>query len=114
MRLMMRMGGLLMLMGVGVWLASPTFQAAEKPNGQALYARRCVMCHGRDGKGFKAMKTQDFTDPKWQASMKDAQIADIIKNGKKEAHMPAFGDKLNDAEIQAIVAHIRTLNSAKK
>ena len=114
MRLMMRMGGLLMLMGVGGWLASPAFQAAEKPNGQALYARRCVMCHGRDGKGFKAMKTQDFTDPKWQASLKDAQIADIIKNGKKEAHMPAFGDKLNDAEIQAIVAHIRTLNSAKK
>jgi mono/diheme cytochrome c family protein len=28
--------------------------------------------------------------------------------------MPAFGDKLNDAEIQAIVAHIRSLNSAKK
>ena len=114
MRLIMRTGVMLMLMGVGVWLASPAFQAAEKPNGLALYSRRCVMCHGRDGKGFKAMKSQDFTDPKWQASVKDEQIADIIKNGKKESHMPAFGDKLSDEEVQAIVTHIRTMNSAKK
>ncbi len=114
MKRMMRISGLMLLAGAGLWLATPAFQAAEKPNGQALYARRCVMCHGRDGKGFKAMKTQDLTDPKWQASVKDEQIADIIKNGKKDTHMPAFGDKLNDEEIQAVVAHIRTLNSDKK
>ncbi len=114
MRRMMRMGVMLMLMVVGVWFASSVFRAAEKPDGKRLYMKRCVMCHGRDGKGFKAIKSQDFTDPKWQASVKDAQLTDIIKNGKKESHMPAFDDKLNDEEIQAIVAHIRTLNNAKK
>ena len=111
---MMRIGVMLMLMVVGVWFASPVFRAAEKPNGQALYARRCVMCHGRGGKGFAAIKSQDFTDPKWQAAVKDEELFDVVKNGKKETHMPAFGDKLNDEEIQAIVAHIRTFNSEKK
>jgi mono/diheme cytochrome c family protein len=94
-------------------LAASTFRAAEEPNGKALYARRCVMCHGRDGKGFAAIKSQDFTDLKWQASVKDEELFNVIKNGKKDTHMPAFGDKLKDDEIGAVVAQIRTFNSKK-
>ncbi|MFB3923927.1 MAG: cytochrome c [Terriglobia bacterium] len=89
-------------------------QEATQPSGQSLYRKRCVMCHGPEGKGFPAMKSPDFTDPKWQASMKDEQIFDVIKNGKKDTHMPAFKDKLKDDEIKLIVAHIRTLGEKKK
>jgi mono/diheme cytochrome c family protein len=67
------------------------------------------MCHGVDGKGFAALKTPDFTSPKWQASMTDKQIKDVIKNGKKGTAMVAFGDKLNEEEITAVVAYIRSL-----
>jgi len=89
-------------------------QDAPPPSGQSLYRRRCVMCHGPEGKGFPAMKSPDFTDPKWQASLKDDQIFDVIKNGKKDTHMPAFGDKLKDDEIKLVVAHIRTLGGKKE
>ena len=42
----------------------------------------------------------------------DAKAADSIKNGVKEngkTTMKAFGDKLNDADIKALVAYVRTL-----
>jgi mono/diheme cytochrome c family protein len=72
------------------------------------------MCHGPDGKGFPALKSPDLTDPKWQASVKDKELVDVIKNGKKGTHMPGFADKLKDEEIQTVAAYIRSLNSKKK
>jgi mono/diheme cytochrome c family protein len=68
------------------------------------------MCHGAEGKGFAAIKTPDFTDAKWQASITDEKMIDIIKNGKKGTAMPAFSDKLKDDEIMAVVAYIRSLS----
>ena len=109
----MRVLASVILLVLGAWLVAATFRAAEEPNGKALYAKRCVMCHGRDGKGFAAIKSQDFADPKWQAAVKDEELFDVIKNGKKDTHMPAFGDKLKDDEIGAVVAQIRTFNSKK-
>ncbi len=104
----------LALASVGVIFASLTFQAAEQPDGAALYKQKCSMCHGADGKGFATIKTPDFTDPKWQASITDKEIVEVIKNGKKGTPMPAYADKLKEEEITAVVAYIRSLNSAKK
>ena len=89
-------------------------RGAPAADGAALYKKHCVMCHGADGKGFKALKAPDMTSPQWQASVKDEGIASVIKNGKKGTAMPAFGEKLTDDEIKALVAHIRSLNSSKK
>ena len=89
-------------------------QAAPPADGSAVYKQRCVMCHKSDGKGFPALKTPDFTDPKWQASKKDAELAEVIKSGKKGTPMPAFAEKLKDDEIAAVVAFVRSFSSAKK
>jgi cytochrome c oxidase cbb3-type subunit 3 len=90
------------------------YQGASAPSGKSIYKRRCMMCHGADGKGYPAMKSPDLTDPKWQASVKDKELIEVIKNGKKDTHMPAFGDKLKDNEIKAVTEYIRSLNSKKK
>jgi len=82
--------------------------AADAPDGAALYKSKCSMCHGPDGKGYAAVKTPDFTDPKVQASLTDKQIADIIKNGKPNTMMMPFGNQLKDDEIQALVKQIRS------
>jgi cytochrome c oxidase cbb3-type subunit III len=84
-------------------------KAADKPDGSELYKERCSMCHGPDGKGMSALKTPDFTDPKWQQSMTDDQIIDTIKNGKKDTPMPPFADKLSADEITAVKDYIRSL-----
>jgi mono/diheme cytochrome c family protein len=51
----------------------------------------------------------DLTDRKVQASLKDKQIAEIIKNGKAGTGMPPFADKLSDRQIQSLVTYIRSL-----
>ncbi|MBZ5545607.1 MAG: c-type cytochrome [Acidobacteriia bacterium] len=89
-------------------------QAEDKPAGADLFKQKCSMCHGADGKGFAALKTPDFTDPKWQRSLKDKDIIETIKNGKKGTPMPPFADKLKEDEIQELVNYIRSLNSEKK
>ena len=95
-------------------LVSAVFQAADQPDGSAVYKQKCSMCHGTDGKGFPAIKTPDLTDPKWQASISDKEMTAVIKNGKKGTPMPAFVDKLKDDEILAVVKFIRSFDSSKK
>ena len=101
-------------LSAGLLICVAALQAAPAADGAALFKQKCSMCHGTDGKGFAAIKTPDFTDPKWQASLNDKGIGEVIKNGKKRTTMPAWGGKLEDEEIQALVGYIRSLDSKKK
>src|SRR5271170_4703791 len=97
----------LKVLGVGTFLLifSLALQGGPKPDvGGDLYKQKCSMCHGIDGKGYSALKTPDFTDPKVQASLTDKEIVETIKNGKKGTAMPAFADKLSDDQIKSLVA----------
>ena len=99
-------------LGVGAFLLifSLALQGGPKPDDSGdLFKQKCSMCHGVDGKGYSALKTPDFTDPKVQASLTDKEIAEVIKNGKKGTAMPAFGDKLSDEQIHSLVTYIRSL-----
>ena len=99
-----------LLVGVGLLFSSFAYRAAvPADSGETVFKNNCVMCHGADGKGFAALKTPDFTSPKWQASMTDKQIKAVIKDGKKGTAMAAFGEKLSDDQISAVIAYIRSL-----
>jgi mono/diheme cytochrome c family protein len=83
---------------------------------KANWEANCVQCHGKDGKADtkmgKQLNAKDLTDAKVQAAFSDAKAADSIKNGVKEngkTTMKAFGGKLTDDEIKALVAYVRTL-----
>jgi cbb3-type cytochrome c oxidase subunit III len=83
-------------------------------DGAAVFGSKCVLCHGKDGAGLPSWKAKgqpDLTDADWQRSHTDAQIAETIKNGKGK-YMPSFKAKLSDEEVNAVVAHVRSL--AKK
>jgi mono/diheme cytochrome c family protein len=80
------------------------------------WANNCAQCHGPTGKGDtkmgKMLGAMDLTDAKKQASFTDAQAATAIKDGVKQngkTTMKAFGGKLTDDEIKALVAYVRTL-----
>jgi cbb3-type cytochrome c oxidase subunit III len=104
------------LLVVGAFLLTFTMalQAGPEADGGDLFKHKCAMCHGADGKGYSALKTPDFTDPKVQASMTDEEIAQVIKNGKKDTAMPPFGSSLNDDQVHALVTYIRSLDSSKQ
>ena len=95
-------------------LTVAAFPAPNPPEGETLYKQKCAMCHAPDGKGYSAIKTPDFTSPKWQQSTSDKEITDTIKNGKPGTAMKSFSDQLKDDEIQALLKYIRSLNSGKK
>jgi mono/diheme cytochrome c family protein len=83
---------------------------------KALWDANCVQCHGKDGKADtkmgKALSAKDLTDPAVQSAFTDAKATDSIKNGVKEngkTTMKAFGGKLSDDDIKALVAYVRTL-----
>ena len=78
------------------------------------WEKNCAKCHGPDGKGKTKMGEKlgikDYTDPKVQDAMKDADMTKAIKDGVKEGEktkMKAFGDVLSDDEIKALVKYVR-------
>jgi mono/diheme cytochrome c family protein len=83
---------------------------------KANWDANCAQCHGKTGnadtKMGKTLNAKDLTDAKVQAAFTDAKATDSIKNGVKEGGkttMKAFGSKLTDDEIKALVAYVRTL-----
>jgi cytochrome c6 len=83
---------------------------------KANWNANCAQCHGAGGKGDtkmgKMLNAADLTDAKKQASFTDAQATAAIKDGVKQngkTTMKAFGGKLSDDEIKALVAYVRTL-----
>ena len=79
-------------------------------DGQGLYTRHCVLCHGEDGTGKTDLGTglgaRDFNDKKFQAGITDEQIVEQIANGTEEKMFP-FKDKLSSEEMHALVPVIR-------
>jgi len=81
---------------------------AQAQDAAALFKSKCAGCHGADGTGSamgKKMGAHDFTSADVQG-MTDAQLADIITNGKGK--MPKYSS-LTPEQIKGLVAYIRTL-----
>jgi mono/diheme cytochrome c family protein len=108
------MKSILVLVAITAMAASTaSLRAADA---KALWDANCMQCHGKDGKADtkmgKALGAKDLTDPAVQAGFTDAKATDSIKNGVKEGGkttMKAFGGKLGDDDIKALVAYVRTL-----
>ena len=90
----------------------PLFGADAK----ALWDANCAQCHGKTGAADTAMgkklNAKDLTDAKVQAEFSDAKATTSIKEGVKQdgkVTMKAFGGKLSDDDIKALVAYVRTL-----
>ena len=78
----------------------------------ANYVKHCAACHAKDGTGntVQGKKTgaKDYTKDQ---SFSDAAAFKAIKEGVTEGgkeKMKAFGEKLSDDEIKALVAYVRT------
>ncbi len=88
--------------------------AAKKVDGAYIFTEKCSMCHGMDGKGYAAIKTPNFTDPKWQAAHQDKELLNAIENGVPGTAMVSFKDKLSQQEIAVVLKYIRSLGAPKK
>lgn len=73
--------------------------------GQAIYRAHCVQCHGFSGEG----NTGTALGNQAMLSMtSDRFLRHAIVHGREETEMPAFGDILNDQEVDAVTAFLRS------
>ncbi len=95
------------------FLGTNAVKAAEpraKPDGARLYAQRCSACHGADGSGGVGVP---LALPAFLSSVDDAYLYNTVRFGRPGRVMPAFA-KLTDAEVGAIIAHIRSWPGQKR
>jgi mono/diheme cytochrome c family protein len=81
--------------------ATPVIEAAS------LYGQYCAGCHGPNGEGTDAislvLNSKGFLD-----RTDDALLYQLIAQGRPEQGMPSFASELSNAEINELVAFIRT------
>ncbi len=111
------------LAGVSAQLRVDTPPVAAAPalpadaTGENVYRAACLTCHGPDGTGAPRAVVgfdtplPDFTDCGFASAEADADWHAVIHEGGPirglARRMPAFGDALSDAHIEAVIGYIR-------
>jgi mono/diheme cytochrome c family protein len=73
--------------------------------GSQLFAQNCSRCHGPEGQGTQRAPALDVKS--FLTDTSDLAIQQIITQGVPGTAMPAWGDRMTEADIQAIVGFIR-------
>lgn len=76
--------------------------ASSDSAGAKLYAANCAGCHAADGSGGQGPEIGDGVAAQ---AYDQAEMVDIVTNGRDA--MPAFDDKLSEAEITQVVDYVR-------
>lgn len=102
---------LLLLITTFTLFATASAQGGDVTRGKKLFDQDCAVCHGDRGQGrVGATLAKDFPGIRVNDLLKD-----IISNGVQGSVMPAWakakGGPLSDAEIDDIVAYVRSLGN---
>jgi cytochrome c553 len=100
------------ILGAGVALAVSTYAADAAAN----WGEHCAKCHGENGKGEtkmgKKLGIRDLTDAGVQAKFTDDAAIKAMKEGVKDkdgkVSMKPI-ENLSEADMKALVAHVRAL-----
>ena len=91
--------------------------AGGRADGAAIFAEVCARCHGPDGvpppSEVARLGVKPLTSERVQRELSDADIRRQILHGSDNKQMPSFAGALDDAQVAAIVAHVRTLGSPR-
>jgi mono/diheme cytochrome c family protein len=104
------------------WLLSDPRPPDGASRAERHYYAYCAECHGVEGRGsWRAalflLRPGDLTDPGRMREHSDKYLFDVIKHGGApigRPGMPGFGAQLSDADIEAVVRHVRTLTSTSR
>src|SRR6266481_1386694 len=96
---------------IGTALSGKQSQLTESRNvngeaviqGRRVFIKHCVECHGVDARGDEGFNLHNL-------GAGDALMRQIITGGIK-GEMPAYGKVLNEADVRALIAYLRTLRN---
>ena len=91
--------------------ALPAAAGGDPAIGAAVYARRCVTCHGDTRTRGEAVS---LINVGFLADASDAFMRHAIAQGRPGTKMEAFAGALSDAEIDGVIGYLRALGSAAR
>src|SRR5215831_519597 len=72
--------------------------------GEYVYKSRCSLCHGLDGRGYRA---PDLTTGQFSNGTSDGQLYRVITRGIPATEMPSAN--MNEDEVWALISYLRTV-----
>ena len=98
---------------VVAFLYTLSYGTENLTEGAAIYSTECQVCHGQGGgDGVQAaelgLNPPDWLDPSRLVGFSADELMAVINSGS-ESGMPAFADKLTEAQIQSVTGFIQTL-----
>lgn len=78
-----------------------------------IFAQQCVTCHGADAKGNRSLGAPNLTDAEWLFGGEPRDIQQTIYSARN-AHMPAWQGRLDDATIKALAVYVHSLGGGEK
>ena len=88
---------------------NPFTSAADTAEGERLFQRNCVLCHGGNGTGGRG---PDLTRGFFRRGNSDEQLFEIVQDGLPEAGMPWQG--LSDKKSWQVIAYVRSLSARNR
>jgi mono/diheme cytochrome c family protein len=107
-------GAVFAVMTLCISLQGTVLAADQNKTGQTLFKSNCATCHSQNGTPTavgKSLNALDLGSAPVQ-NKTNAQLEQIIGSGK--GSMPAFKDKLSQAEIGSLVVYVHTLSKRNK
>ena len=86
----------------GLMILATLPATAETTTADKLYRQHCAECHGDDRLG----RIGPALLPENLRRLKPKQARKVIRDGRAATQMPAFGDKLDDGQIESLVEMI--------
>lgn len=94
-----------------VLLTAAPLHAGAPPDGRALYAKYCQLCHGANLEGYAADNAPSLSSSTFRATASTAFLQVAIERGRAGTAMAGFGKSvggpLEPAEVDALVDFIR-------
>ena len=108
---------LLSAFGAAGAIATATAEDVVANDAATNWSKQCARCHAADGSGDtkpgRKLKLKDYRDAAVQATFTDEEILRYMVEGvtddKGKKSMPAYTDKLSQAEMEALVPFVRSL-----
>ncbi len=87
--------------------------SAAAARAQPLFMQQCASCHGEDARGDRSVGAPNLTDQIWIFGGSPREIQASIHNARN-AHMPAWQGRLDEATIRALAVYVHTLGGGEK
>jgi len=93
-------------------ISGQEYETALAADGEELFFNSCAACHGDNGQGNRDLGAPNLTDAIWLYGGDTASLEETVRYARFGV-MPAWGERLSEAEIKAVTAYVHQLGGGE-